>query len=237
MEEITSKKLKSMAKGQLVDKYHGLSRATLSLILFVVLLALLVNNVTPKSETVNAWTVICQIIASVMENILVYGYTAICLKAVCDMPFRKTDLFEGFKDGNWKAVAITELLLMVLLAVVAAPGGALLVLYFFDRKIQYIALAIALIIIGAAVYIYLEVMFSFRFLCMLDFPSRGPLEYLKLSRDILKGHFWKLLYIKLSFIPWKLVIACSMGIAGLWLKPYIKATEINYYLYLMSKRR
>ncbi len=237
MEEMTSKKLKSMAKGQLITKYPGLSGATLALIFFIVAMALLTNTLVPDTGGLNALSVLCQVLAGIVEAILVYGYTAICMKAVCDMPFRVSDLFEAFKEGAWKPVVITEIMILGLLFALALPGSVFLVLYITSEKVVYMILSIALFALGILGYIYLDVVYSFRFMCLLDFPGRRAVEYLRLSRDILKGHFWKLLYIKLSFIPWKLVVLCSMGIAGLWLKPYFKATEINYYLYLMSKRR
>ena len=47
---------------------------------------------------------------------------------------------------------------------------------------------------------------------------------------MMNGHKWDLFYLELTFIGWWLLTAITVGIAGLWVAPYVKVTETNFYL-------
>ena len=50
--------------------------------------------------------------------------------------------------------------------------------------------------------------------------------------------FWavnNLFCLELSFIGWWIIVALTFGIASLWVSPYVKVTETNFYLNIKNK--
>lgn len=64
---------------------------------------------------------------------------------------------------------------------------------------------------------------------MVDNPNLSPMEALKLSRRMVDGHRGELFRLDLSFILWWLLMACTAGIAGIYVLPYYKTTRALYY--------
>lgn len=54
-------------------------------------------------------------------------------------------------------------------------------------------------------------------------------EAINKSRELMNGHKWEYFLLELSFICWDLLGCLSLGIGFLWILPYIKATEAEYY--------
>lgn len=54
-------------------------------------------------------------------------------------------------------------------------------------------------------------------------------EAINKSRELMNGHKWEYFLLELSFIGWDLLGCFSLGIGFLWILPYIKATEAEYY--------
>ena len=49
-------------------------------------------------------------------------------------------------------------------------------------------------------------------------------------RLLMKGNRGRLFYLFLSFIGWSLLSLCSLGIAALWVRPYMNQTFVIFYL-------
>ena len=64
---------------------------------------------------------------------------------------------------------------------------------------------------------------------MVDNPNLSPMEALRLSRRMVDGHRGELFRMDLSFILWWLLMACTAGIAGIYVLPYYKTTRALYY--------
>ena len=45
----------------------------------------------------------------------------------------------------------------------------------------------------------------------------------------MKGKVWSLFCLNLSFIGWAILATFTLGIGMLWLAPYMKLSEINFY--------
>jgi len=56
---------------------------------------------------------------------------------------------------------------------------------------------------------------------LLDDPDKGPLQCIRESKAIMRGHKKELFLLDLSFIGWVLLITLSAGILGIWILPYI----------------
>ncbi len=65
-----------------------------------------------------------------------------------------------------------------------------------------------------------------------DNPGMGPMEAIRQSRQMMKGHKWEYFVLQLSFILWWLLFIVTAGIIGIYVLPYISSTEAVYYDYL-----
>lgn len=82
--------------------------------------------------------------------------------------------------------------------------------------------------------IIVSLMFSQAFYILSEDPSKSITQCINESVNLMNGHKWEFFYLWLTFIGWWLVAALTLGIGGLWVAPYQKLTESNFYLYLKS---
>ena len=84
--------------------------------------------------------------------------------------------------------------------------------------------------------IIVGLMFSQSYYILSEDPSKSITQCIKESVDMMNGHKWDLFYLELTFIGWWLLTAITVGIAGLWVAPYVKVTETNFYLSIKNKK-
>lgn len=64
---------------------------------------------------------------------------------------------------------------------------------------------------------------------LVDCPELTPLQCIKLSDRMMKGHKFDLFYLYLSFIGWFLLGILTLGIGYLWLYPYMQTSIASFY--------
>lgn len=84
--------------------------------------------------------------------------------------------------------------------------------------------------------IIVGLMFSQAYYILAEDNSKSIMECLNESVNLMKGHKWELFYLELTFIGWWLVCGITLGIAALWVSPYQKLTEANFYLTLVNNQ-
>lgn len=82
--------------------------------------------------------------------------------------------------------------------------------------------------------IIVSLMFSQAFYILSEDPSKSITQCINESVNLMSGHKLELFYLELTFIGWWLISAITLGIAALWVSPYQKLTEANFYLYLKN---
>lgn len=106
---------------------------------------------------------------------------------------------------------------------------------FFKALGLFILMGIA-IILGTLFFIIpgiiVALMFSQAFYILAEDPNKGIFECLEESSNLMHGYKWELFVLQLSFIGWELLAVLTFGIASLWINPYQKVTEANFYLKL-----
>lgn len=60
-------------------------------------------------------------------------------------------------------------------------------------------------------------------------PEMGVMEAIRESKRQTLGFKGQLFVLDLTFLGWKLLVAISLGILGIWVNPYIMQTEMGYY--------
>ena len=67
------------------------------------------------------------------------------------------------------------------------------------------------------------------FYILADNPNMTASEAITASRAMMDGHKADLFVLHLSFIPWLLLCGITFGLAGLYVFPYMQATEAAFY--------
>ena len=76
--------------------------------------------------------------------------------------------------------------------------------------------------------------YSMAFYILAENPEMSVFEALTESRRLMDGHKMEFFILNLSFIGWILLTAITFGIAGIYVNPYIFATNTNFYRYLKN---
>ena len=74
--------------------------------------------------------------------------------------------------------------------------------------------------------------YSMTYYIKYDHPEYDFRTAITESRRMMNGHKWELFCLQLSFIGWMLVSILTLGIGMLWVTPYMRVAEINFYDYL-----
>lgn len=96
---------------------------------------------------------------------------------------------------------------------------------FFKFYFVFLAVIILLSIPGVvATYRYLLTSYI-----MAEDPEIRAKDALRKSVELMRGYKWKAFCLRLSFFGWILLIVFTLGIAGLWVQPYMMAAEASFY--------
>lgn len=115
-----------------------------------------------------------------------------------------SDLFVGFDlFGETLVLGLMQTLIPLLWGLIPIIG-----IYFSIRKSYSFAMAM-----------YIKV----------DHPEMAWRECLDQSTIMMEGHRWELFCLQLSFLGWTLVGMLACGVGLLWVDPYQKAGEANFY--------
>lgn len=117
-------------------------------------------------------------------------------------------LFKGFERF---AVALVAMLLMMLL----------------------IGLGMLLLIVPG---IILAIGYSMTFFILVDNPNLTAVEAMKKSRELMYGYKWKFFCLNLRFIGWFLLVIITLGIASLWVSPYLYVSYAKFYDDLLTNK-
>ena len=111
------------------------------------------------------------------------------------------DLFKGFNQY------VNVIVLYVLVAVFTMLWSLLLVIPGIIKAYSY----------------------SMSFYILAEHPEMSAREALNESKAMMVGHKWEFFVLQLSFILWGLLGAITLGIAYIWIAPYMTTTYTNYY--------
>lgn len=171
----------------------------------------------------------------VFTGVLTSGQCYLYLNFCCQNPMRASDLFTGCKIEPGKAVLLKGFLLL-LSALCFLPSLPGMFLFANTSDFFWLMISVFLLIAGLGVSVYLGLSYSQIFYLLHDFPESSVKEILANSRKLMKGHKGRLFYIELSFIPLYLLGLISFGLGLLWVRPYITATQTEFFLDLMKKK-
>lgn len=247
---LSSASLKSLAKGQLLGKYGTVIAAYFIHFLCIFILNRSITLLIGGSSLISILlSCVASFILSLFSGYFLAGEAYIYLKIACSQRPLVSDLFHFFRGDTAKVLSI-QVITAGVTAVSFLPST--LISYFLDRSIltdpesilingafsnaPLFLLMVILLLAGAAVSIYVDLMLSQAFYLMLDFPEYPASRIISMSIRLMKGNKGRLFYIELSFLPLILLGGLSCGIGLLWVLPYMAATHANFYLDLVRKK-
>lgn len=108
---------------------------------------------------------------------------------------------------------------------------------YLNALVAYVLYGV-IIVVGYFLFIIPGIIFTYMlsqvFYIIADNPQIGAIDILKKSTQMMKGYKWKLFCLHLSFIGWILLIVITIGIAFIWVGPYIKTANTIFYENLKS---
>ena len=102
-------------------------------------------------------------------------------------------------------------------------------------KAMGLNLLYGLIVVGGCILLVVPgviwaLMFSQAFYILAEDNSKGIIECLRESKEMMYGKKLDLFILKLSFLGWHILAIFTLGILELWVNPYQKLTETYFYL-------
>lgn len=172
-----------------------------------------------KALGIQAWICILTFVVSLPNTIIEFYLTAMANGTGIISLLNDMMLNDGAALNNAQSSGI-----IVQNSLLPTNVGLLILIY-----------CVTLIISGAGSVI-ISLFYSQSLYLLHDFPQYSAKELLSLSRDIMKGNKGRLFYIYVSFIPLILLSILSLGIALLWVVPYMRATTTEFFLDVMRNR-
>jgi uncharacterized membrane protein len=174
-------------------------------------------------------------IVSLLYGVVNVGVLLMALKICCKEPLLMSDLFYGFRNQPDKIITVQAVFAAVNI-VATLPASFLLYTYYSTNEADYLPLVIVLYLAGLAVYFYVSLALSQVFFLLLDFADKGAKELLAMAYLILNGHKKRLFFLWLGFVPLILLSVLTCGLGFVWVVPFIKVTQANFYMDLMQNR-
>jgi uncharacterized membrane protein len=228
--------LRAMARGQMLGKYPFAAAVFVS-VLMIYLLArfFLVILIDSGGSLGNIITTAVSFIISLIMGVFEVGILLMALKVCCNEPLLFEDLFYGFKKQLEKILIIQAIYAGASLLALW-PGIFLLNISFESNNTELLPLVIALFAAGLTGYCYVWLILSQAFFLLIDFEGKSTKELLVMANLVMVGHKKRLSILWLSFIPLILLSLITCGIGFIWVLPFIKVAQANFYMDLMQNR-
>ena len=226
--------IRSMARGQLLGKYPITAAAFMSVLMITIMVRLLTAAFFSASGVPGfILSLITSFAISLLLGIINVGVLYMALKISCNEPINLIDLIYGF-NYHPKKILIIQAVLSGVNLVATLPASILRHLYFSTGDSDYLPMVIIFYIAGLSVYFFVSLVFSQAFFLLLDYDDKSAEELLMKSHMIMNGHKKRLFMLWLSFVPLFILSIFSCCIGFIWVVPYVKVAQANFYMDLMQ---
>lgn len=235
---LSSASLKRMAKGQLLGRYGSVISIFLFHIITVYFMETLVSGVLNPTNVIKLFFyLVASYLVYILSGFFEAGEAYIYLKIANNLPVAFSDLFYCFRQESNRTAYIQIRLAAIELG---SMLPALLYSFFSEKDTGLFSIDpvyLLLLLLGIAVSVWAELLFSQSFYIMLDFEDYTASQAMQTSVHLMKGNMGRLFYMMLSFLPLLFLGVCSLGLGLLWVLPYREAAYANFYLDLVKKSR
>lgn len=228
----SSKELKRLAREQLNGRYSIPMGAFViaSLIPSIIEIPFSFTTGTLENPIQTVIFFLAEYLITLISAVLQIGVIHIHLNLTRGIPFQVSSVFDPFRRGAdrfFGAAFLTSLLTVAASLPMVAAGAYL---YVSGMTVATVLLCVAAGLISLVLSICVTLYFNFASYLLLDYPQMKVTAAFRECRRLMLGNKGRFLYLILSFIGWECLVACSMGIASLWVNPYISQTYVTFYL-------
>lgn len=177
------------------------------------------------------------IVSAVISVPLSYGLIISMLKLNDDNEVSCLDFFNNGFSNFGKAWSVTLQTIVRLIFPIILLIITMCILVYGDVTKNDLFCAIgAILYIVALIYLIIK-QFSYRLaiFVLVDNPEMTGKDAVLKSAELMNGKIWSLFCLNLSFIGWAILSVFTLGIGMLWLAPYIRIAEINFYRNLVGE--
>lgn len=232
----TSREIRRRASEQLSGNYGKAAGAAVTYYALMILMAAVSLFVVDSfSSAAASYTVglFMNLVTFAVSCMLQAGIARIGLAIARGLAFNVTDLFVPFKRNPGGIILVSLLMSLMNLAALmpyylvmlsfillsVTPGGSVFSMIFL------IAACIASLLIAIRVALGCsQVLFLY-----VDYPEMNPVYAIQTSFRMMAGRYGRLFRLLLSMIGYVLLGFLSLGIGFLWVMPYVKTAEAEFY--------
>lgn len=162
------------------------------------------------------------------------GFTYICFEISHDRRPVLSDMFFCFKNHPDKVI-IMALISYVVQLILTLPSE--FYLYAAGDEMDETQMLVYTIInlVGMLLNLIFALWISQCYLVYLSDVEKGAVECIKESFTLMRGNVMRYLGLILSFIGYGILIVLSIGIASIWIEPYMSVTFVNFYRDLIKE--
>ncbi len=230
----SSSELKAIAKEKSLDKYGTLIFANILIFAIQFIVSALVTVSGPANIFLFCINELITLVISILVGILVSGKAYLYMNLLYSQAVSTSDIFFGFKQHPNKAVTI-QALFVVVDFLVSIPGTVIFYLSRTNPSSGLLGVLFIFIVLGLIVNVYVSLTYSQAFFLLHDYPDKSAKELLAYSKEMMKGHRFRLLYLHISFIPLMIFGVITLFIPLLWISVYRYATLTAFYQDLIVK--
>lgn len=232
----SSSELKQLARKQLMGKY---GTVILAYFLMQFLIFLVLNTASSMTSPSTAGIILYYIIYFIVllfTGIFLVGQNYLYFQIHRENRCSVSDMWYGFTNMPDKAI-ITQFIMYALCLICGIPFFICASCFYSARQTILFVLCIITLIIFVICSTVIQLLFSQVLYLLIDFPEKTSKELITLSISLMKGHLFRLFYIKISFIGMQLLVLLTFGIGSLWVNPYMNMVRANFYEDLTKELR
>ncbi len=238
--KLSSRALKAKARQTLAGKY---STAIGALVLTDLIYVLMIYFFVPVNlgGSLSLISTVCNLIVLFLTVILLAGTNFLYLNFARGDNYRISQIFYAFSHHPDRVILITVALFAVYLLCLL-PSILVFVFVLTAHAIGGLNFASTVVILAVAAVLSLLLIFaialkfSMVFYLYIDHPELNWLQLLNESRRLMRGSQLRYIRLMLSFLGMLLLCVLSLGLALLWVIPYISMTNTYFYLDLSHQQ-
>lgn len=178
-------------------------------------------------------------VASLVISVpLSYGLIVSMFKLNDDEEVGYLDFFNnGFSNfGKTWSVALQTILKLIVPIILVVISVVIVMVGAVGQNEALTAIGYILYIASLIYAIIKEYTYSLAYYVLNDNPDMTGKEAVEKSAELMQGNVWALFCLRLSFIGWSILSVFTLCIGLLWLMPYMKVAEINFYRNLTNAK-
>lgn len=175
----------------------------------------------------------CSLLTNMFYTILLAGSYRIYLNHMRGIPYTIRDLFFAFKSQPEHPAIYSVIPFLFSMLFTKILSWVLDGLFSSNPGVSLTIRLLVLILAGIlTLWVTLTLSLSLYLYC--DAPWKNAWEFMQESIQLMKGNRLRLLRLQLSFIGLELLNMLSLGVATLFIQPYLMLTQVLFYEHLIT---